>query len=90
MSYIKDMRRAIRPAQTGRKAKIMSNTNIRNGAQSSDYHAARLDACADSIMRGDYDALDAYDGAGCFMPEGGLSDDQLAAVAMAEFLAALQ
>lgn len=93
MSYIADMRRAIRTAQDGRKATIMSNTNIRNGAQSTEYHAARLAACTDSIMRGDFDAFDAfdaYDGAGCFMPEGGLSDDQLAAIAMAEFLAALQ
>jgi len=64
----------------------MSNTNIRNGAQSSAYHAARHEACTSSIMRGDWDALDAYDGTGCFMPEGGLSDAVLSAMEFDDML----
>ncbi len=59
-------------------------TNIRNGAQSTEYHAARWMACAESIMAGDYDALEAYDAAGCFMPEAGLTDDQIRAIEWAE------
>ena len=38
------------------------------------------------IAQRDYDALDAYDGAGCFMPEGGLSDAELSICELNDWL----
>lgn len=68
--------------------------NIRNGAQSDQYHAARasenegaLLAAIESRDTSAYtDALDAYD-MGAWLPEGGLSDDALIAQRMAAFWA---
>ena len=60
--------------------------NIRNGGQSADYHDARYQACLQQIAQRDYDALDAYDGAGCFMPEGGLSDEELSICELNDWL----
>jgi hypothetical protein len=64
--------------------------NIRNGGQSAAYHDARYRACLQQIAQRDYDALDAYDAAGCFMPEGGLSDEELSIGEFNDWLASLK
>lgn len=64
--------------------------HIRNGGQSAAYHDARYRACLQQIAQRDYDALDAYDAAGCFMPEGGLSDEELSISEFNDWLASLK